>query len=293
MASNKPKRLRLLSSTRPRNAKPKPSLSSRTTRDLIRAHHSLRKQLAAADARRDDQKVAEIQSQIEAIGGLSKYQDASIQGQSVNRGGDTSKVLMEWLAEYGFTRPADTERKKAPFKMLEVGALRVDNACSRSDIFRMQRIDLHSQHSAIKQQDFMTLPTPSTKDLAKSGFDVVSLSLVVNFVGDPTRRGEMLKRVSSFLSISEQHQFTAKGPFPALFLVMPAPCVINSRYLDESRLGAIMHSLGYQLSKQKTSSKLVYYLWTYDSRRGGTHSTFKKEEVRSGMSRNNFAIVLN
>lgn len=287
MAAKKQRRPQLLSSTRPGNIKPV-TLSSRTTRLLVRSHHTLRKQLSSAISNDNGNEAQAIQAKIDASGGLPKYQEASIQGQSAQRGGDTSKVLMEWLTK-GEEEDKISLRKGKQLKMLEVGALRPDNACSRSGIFEMERIDLHSQHPDIKEQDFIERPTCAAGDLNQKGFDIVSLSLVVNFVGDPVERGEMLRRVASFLRPCSGQK---AGLFPGLFLVLPAPCVANSRYLDEERLDAIMESLGYKRAKRKLSLKLVYYLWKYEAGKAERSKIFKKEEIRSGKSRNNFAIVL-
>ena len=291
MAPKKKARPRLLSSTRPRNIKPTPSLSAHATRTLVRSHHTLRKQLSCALAQGDDSKAESIKYEIEAAGGLRKYQEASIQGQSAERGGDTSKVLMQWLSEVKGLEPVRNASGKK-FRMLEVGALRTDNTCSRNGAFEMKRIDLHSQHSDIEEQDFMELPFPTTEDLDQEGFDIVSLSLVVNFVGDPAQRGEMLKRVEGFLRPCSHDGDEMREFFPALFLVLPAPCVTNSRYLDEEKLKSILEILGYTMAKRKLSSKLVYYLWRYEGSVTKNAKVFKKEEVRSGGSRNNFAIVL-
>lgn len=290
MASKKRSRPRLLSSTRPSNVTARPSLSSKTTRALVRSHHTLRKQLSTALAQGDDTKAERLKAEIEASGGLRKYQEASIIGQSAERGGDTSKVLMEWLL--GITSSASLV--EAPYKMrvLEVGALKTDNACSRSGLFEMKRIDLHSQHPDIEQQDFMQMQLPNPENLCEQGYDLVSLSLVVNFVGDPTQRGDMLKRVGSFLRPYIDGRDELAECTPALFLVLPAPCVTNSRYLDEHRLESIMESIGYRRAKRKLSSKLVYYLWRYQPRDSGMAKVFKKEQLRSGSSRNNFAIIL-
>lgn len=287
MAAKKQRRPQLLSSTRPGNIKPV-TLSSRTTRLLVRSHHTLRKQLSSAISNDNGNEAQAIQAKIDASGGLPKYQEASIQGQSAQRGGDTSKVLMEWLTK-GEEEDKISLRKGKQLKMLEVGALRPDNACSRSGIFEMERIDLHSQHPDIKEQDFIERPTCAAGDLNQKGFDIVSLSLVVNFVGDPVERGEMLRRVASFLRPCSGQKAEL---FPGLFLVLPAPCVANSRYLDEERLDAIMESLGYKRAKRKLSLKLVYYLWKYEAGKAERSKIFKKEEIRSGKSRNNFAIVL-
>ena len=195
---------------------------------------------------------------------------------------------MEWLSEHTVKSiPGEEPRNK--LRMLEVGSLRSDNACSKSELFDVERIDLHSQHSDIKEQVFMNRPIPGAADLDQEGFDIVSLSLVVNFVSNPTERGEMLRRVEAFLRPSVQEQ---AGPFPALFLVLPVACVRNSRYLAEGKLEAIMKSLGYRKIKRKMSAKLVYYLWKHNKTSKDKSKPFKKQELRAGKSRNNFAITL-
>ena len=54
----------------------------------------------------------------------------------------------------------------------------------------MDAIDQHSQHAFVTEIDFFAFRPPSNKQ-----YDVVSLSLVVNFVGDAKKRGEMLFKV--------------------------------------------------------------------------------------------------
>ncbi|KAL9026620.1 MAG: hypothetical protein Q9196_004735 [Gyalolechia fulgens] len=297
VTKKKRKKPHLLSHTRPPIASQRPSLSSQATRSLIRKHHNLQKQLHSAVSNGDAVAAESIQLQLAASGGLQKYQEASIQGQSAERGGDTSKVLMDWMD--GLLSPTYKHNVMGSdkLKMLEVGALKVDNACSRSGIFDVTRIDLRSQHPEIETRDFMEMPMPSNGSIAKDGFDVVSLSLVVNYVGDAVGRGEMLRRAASFLRFTgqlQQEDGTGVSILPALFLVLPAPCVTNSRYLDEERLEAMMTFLGYVKSKAKMGKKLVYYLWRYQGARAGGEGKmgFKKQEVRPGRKRNNFTIVL-
>ena len=282
----KSQRPKLLSHSRPALAQKPPTLPSKATRSLIRNHHTLQKRLSSALANNDTALVNSLQAQLSANGGLAKYQQASIQGQSLERGGDSSKVLVEWLTGL-LPGSRETEHERGSrFRLLEVGALRTDNACSRSGLFDVTRIDLRSQHPDIETQDFMEREIPSREELNRQGFDIVSLSLVVNYVGDAAGRGEMLKRVSSFLRSS------ATAIVPSLFLVLPVPCVSNSRYLDEERLQAIMLSLGYRMLHRKTSGKLFYSLWRYDANLKEEGKIFRKEEVRKGGSRNNFAIIV-
>ena len=293
MASKrKTSRPKLLSHTRPITAKKPTSLPSHATRSLIRSHHTLQKQLRSATTRNDSSEIASLQAQIAAHGGLAKYQEASIQGQSLRRGGDSSRVLMQWLSDL-FPQNSRFFKDGRRLRMLEVGALRIDNACSRSGLLDVTRIDLLSQHPDIQMQDFMKRPLPSAAELGTEGFDILSLSLVVNYVGDAVGRGEMLKRASSFLrpSIPESGEIVEPA-LPALFLVLPVPCIHNSRYFDEERLESIMRSLGYRKVRRKLSSKLVYYLWRYQQGQEEQGVSFRKEELRSGKCRNNFAVVI-
>ena len=288
MAVRKRKRPQLLSTSRPAIVKPAASLSSQKTRSLVRTHHTLQKQLRVATIKNDQQAVQEISTRIEAAGGLNKYQEASVRGQCADRGGDSSKVLVEWLKDFIGVRNPEIIVEK-PLRMLEVGALSINNAYARSGLFEVERVDLHSRHPLIKEEDFMHKVEPEIEKLDAEGFDVVSLSLVVNFVPDAAGRGEMIRRVSSFL---RRRQRNTNAMTPSLFLVLPAPCVTNSRYLDEKRLEEIMKSLGYSKVRRKMSSKLVYYLWRYQGCGTKVQKPFKKEEIKAGASRNNFTIVL-
>ncbi|KAH6715313.1 putative methyltransferase-domain-containing protein [Leptodontidium sp. MPI-SDFR-AT-0119] len=287
MAKKRTTKLKSLSQGRPPTVKPQRSISSKATRTLIRTHHTLEKQKARALADGDDTKAAIIAKQIELQGGIESYQRASLTGQTNERGGDSSKILMEWL-EPVVPLLNDLVTKGQPSRMLEVGALSVSNACSRSRLFDVERIDLNSQADGIKQQDFMERPLPLD---GKDQFDIISLSLVLNYVPDPVGRGKMLLRTLTFLKSVPPSEGLATF-LPGLFLVLPAPCVTNSRYMDEAKLESIMKSLGYVEVKKKLSNKLVYYLWRKDSPKPQRAVPFKKEELRSGGSRNNFAIVM-
>lgn len=299
MAVNKKGKSKIkLTAGRPPILHPKPkSISRKATKTLIGQIHALEKR--KAQAARDGDKIAETKAaaQIEALGGIEKYQQASLQGQRVDRGGDSSRVLMDWL------KPIEAELKATAtdgstqrLRMLEVGALSITNACSRSDFFDIERIDLNSQGEGILQQDFMQRPLP--KDDTER-FDIISLSLVLNFVPDPAGRGDMLLRTLDFLRrpmcLKDGTTSELKPWFPSMFFVLPAPCVSNSRYLDEKKLKSILASLGYEVKQSKKTLKLVYYLLTRAAQPPalpGSGVAFTKKELRSGASRNNFAIVL-
>ncbi|KAK4459630.1 putative methyltransferase-domain-containing protein [Cladorrhinum samala] len=264
------------------------SITRKATKALINKHHLLEKRKKQALAKGEAQQAAAIDAEIEALGGLGSYQEASLQGQRHDRGGDSSRVLMEWLQT---SLTSHKEVSGRPLKMLEVGALSTQNACSQSSHFDIVRIDLHSQGEGILQQDFMERPLPKNDSEL---FDIISLSLVLNFVPDPKGRGEMLRRASKFLRAPGRYLDSSSLTinFPSLFLVLPAPCVTNSRYLDEELLTKIMTSLGYVKTASKTTQRLVYYLWKRDSALQASGKRFAKKEIRAGSTRNNFAIIL-
>ncbi|KAI2626519.1 putative methyltransferase-domain-containing protein [Hypoxylon sp. NC1633] len=287
MTSKKRGRLKNLTAGRPPTARKPNSISRKATKTLINSHHLLEKKKAQAIARGDREAESAIDNEIAAFGGIETYQLASLQGQRLDRGGDSSRVLMEWLkpVESAFHSSTNTR-----LRMLEVGALSTTNACSRSGIFDMERIDLNSQSDGILQQDFMKRPLPKGES---ERFDIISLSLVLNFVPDAMGRGAMLLRTLDFLKqFAVESSSDLHGLFPSLFMVLPAPCVTNSRYMNEVHLELIMTTLGYVKARSKITQKLVYYLWVRKSPVQSPLATFKKIELRSGHSRNNFAVVL-
>ena len=275
-----------------------PSQSSKETRKSIRRFHQLQKAKAQALHNGEDEKASHIQKSIDSHGGLAKYQAASLLGQSNDRGGDSSKVLVRWIQNYlandASRKTLDQEgRSSSPLRLLEVGALSPINACSQSKLFKMTRIDLRSLHPSIKRQDFMKRPLPAGED---DVFDVISLSLVLNCVSDPSQRGDMLRRTCQFLrqdtDKKELENSASSAFYPSLFLVLPASCVTNSRYLTEERLNMIMESMGYTILRRKLTKKLIYYLWRYDPTKVDDRAKFSKVEVKPGRNRNNFAVVL-
>ncbi|MCJ1472911.1 hypothetical protein MMC13_001560 [Lambiella insularis] len=290
----------LLSHTRPPMLKPPPTLSSHATRDVICKHHTLQKVLSRALQDNDGTRAEVLRGEIEAAGGLQTYQRASMLGQSATRGGDSSKILMGWLEPLLENSSVTNDASSAPkLRLLEVGALSVDNACSRSGIFDVERIDLHSQHTEILQQDFMERPLPTKAKMHEKGFDVVSLSLVVNYVGDAKERGDMLRRVGSFLRSGGRSRRTndealrsLEGVLPSLFLVLPAPCLQNSRYFDDDLLERMMLSEGYILARKKMSQKLAYFLWHFKGHDQVQRKPFGRKELKPGGARNNFSIVM-
>ena len=287
MTIKKKRPVKSLARGRPPTVQKPKTISRRATKAVINSLHVLEKRKAQALAKGDEAAAAAVDAEITALGGIEKYQQASLQGQRNDRGGDSSRILMEWLEPIA---PHIATLKPDRLRMLEVGALSITNECSRSGLFDLERIDLNSQGDGILQQDFMKRPLPESDS---ERFDIISLSLVLNFVPDALGRGNMLLRTLDFLKVHvacsspELRQF-----FPSLFLVLPAPCVTNSRYMDEAHLESLMNAIGYEKTRTKLTQKLVYYLWTRLPEPVTETLSFKKTEIRAGRSRNNFSIVL-
>lgn len=213
--------------------------------------------------------LARIDAEIDQRGGLHVYQMASTVGQNELRGGDSLKRLVAWFKELGRTARS----------LLEIGCLSADNAILTCGLFgTVTRIDLNSQNPKIEQQDFMQRPLPT---LDSDKFDVISCLLVLNFVPTPAQRGAMLRRITQFL----------RPESSSLFLVLPLPCVANSRYFDASVLEKIMQSLGFRQVRYYEAKKVAY--WLYDWNGKCSEIKLRKKEIHSGSSRNNFFINVN
>ncbi|KAJ2716788.1 25S rRNA (adenine2142-N1)-methyltransferase [Coemansia spiralis] len=269
--------------------------SSADTQRRISRFHTLIKEYAKLAARRPrlsssgeiaalEAQVRDVEQEMAQMGGLDWYQKASLLGQSKQRGGDTSR----WLAPK--LRDAGLDRRAQPLRLLDVGALSCLNYAKERAWIHATPIDLHAQEPGIVQQDFLDIvpgkpSDPATAYLFAAPFDVVCLSLVVNFVGDPVRRGDMLQQAARLLA-----------PGGHVFLVLPRPCVDNSRYLDDDRLRAIMQHLGLEQVAAHHTAKLAYYLYrlsaSNSSSSAGGEPSFKKTLLHSAPGRNNFSIVV-
>lgn len=223
-----------------------------------------------------------IFGEIHDQGGLQHYQLASTVGQDVNRGGDSSKLLIEWCRELGI-------HKSNNLNALEIGSLSASNRISTSGIFNpVTRIDLNSNDKLnIQQQDFMQRPIPQEDN---ERFDLISCSLVLNFVPTPTQRGEMLLRFQDFFKASKKTTY--------LFLVLPLPCVANSRYMDKDTFRSILETLGYKQIRYREAKKLAYWLFEFNTSDKGKldhrelSSYYKKTKLSDKPNMNNFSIVL-
>ncbi|KAI7863052.1 putative methyltransferase-domain-containing protein [Spinellus fusiger] len=169
--------------------------SSAETARLIRRFHVLNKELAKCQqGKGDPNKEKEILEEMRSMGGIDWYQKASQLGQSKTRGGDSSKWLIKTLKEHCSD---SVDKAVKPLRLLDVGAVAPDNYKSYAAWIQCRPIDLNPQHPAIEQQDFLTIDTP------EQPFDIVCLSLVVNFAGDPLDRAYYLLELTETPTISK------------------------------------------------------------------------------------------
>lgn len=87
--------------------------------------------------------------------------------------------------------------------MLELGCLSPDNYAASQSWIENTPIDLNSRHPDIKSQDFLLRPLPKSDD---NRFNIISCSLVLNFVSTPKDRGENLfPSVRAALALLDTH----------------------------------------------------------------------------------------
>ncbi|KAK4055956.1 25S rRNA (adenine2142-N1)-methyltransferase [Microbotryomycetes sp. JL221] len=268
---------------------------------LIAEWHTIEKRLASP-ALKDSKERQQLIERQQELGGLRAYQGASVHGGDKERGGETGKWCVKQLKELkvglptstlGAAESSDKGKQKeivepiinedgtktwpkpAPrdkLRLLDVGGI---NGTSYSGYKWIDTtyIDLNAGTDNVIQCDFFDFPIPK-----EHKFDVVGLSLVVNFVGSLTKRAEMLCHAHKYLK-----------PEGLLYLVLPLPCLTNSRYTSHERLNAILSSCGWQSVKQHDSAKLSFWLLKRIKSNG---QTCKREQVRTGAQRNNFCIIV-
>jgi len=66
---------------------------------LLKRQAQLKSKLESACSSKAVQELADVEKEMDDLGGLPAYQTASILGQDETRGGDTSKLLVTWLKD--------------------------------------------------------------------------------------------------------------------------------------------------------------------------------------------------
>lgn len=259
------------------SAKAGSTMSTADAHRLIARFHTLNKDLALAEASSSlassdmAAKRREIEQQLEALGGIEAYQQASLLGEQHHAGFDAS----QWVT-------ADLKRCRGPpssgkIQLLDVGAI-VNHYSKHRSWIDCQALDLNSMDPEVVKMDFFDFAPH-----CDAVFDVVVLSLVINFVGSPSKKGLMLVLCEKLVKL---------GGF--LYVVLPVACIQNSRYLKHSLFIKIMRTVGFVLETHKVSRKLAMYVF----RRSDAPTerlpprSFSKCLCRNGTNRNNFCVVV-
>jgi len=257
--------------------------SIKESQALISRFHTVQKYLAAVDVdttlsqQTRDKRKRELKAELDALGGLQAYQQASLFGATAEESGafNSGVWVFHELHDMHLLPPADASRR---LRLLDLGALQ-DHWSKHAHMVEALAIDLNPQHPSVLRADFFDFPPADA-----AGFDALVLSLVLNFVDDPRRRGQMLQRCAVLLP-----------PGAALFIVIPAACITNSRYMNHALFLRTLQAVGFQLSRYKMTPKLALYAM----RR--SECTVTDAEVaalgcrrlcRTGHQRNNFAVLI-
>jgi len=195
------------------------------------------------------------------------------------------------------TSPSATFSATHRIRLLDVGSLS-NHYLPYSDLIDCTAIDLNPQHPSVKKMDFFDMPVPRsnrTASISESGssqngdgddglYDVVVLSLVLNFVGDRSKRGLMIQRSLKLLR---------SDGVGRLFIILPAACLRNSRWINHERfVTKCMKPLGATLGECKYTRKLACMEFIKDpaSTTPAVRSFRSEGIVLPGETRNNFSI---
>jgi hypothetical protein len=367
---------------------------------VISEYHTLNKRLEQNEndtSITDEQRkrnADNIRKQQEEMGGLNRYQKASIFGAKSSK-----FVCADWvvpfLLEDGTKKPKRQEQKQKQKKdptgqqKLEEEVEEEDSLCDEKKTRQQRRnirildvgaidnqykkydnwldavpIDLHGgQHESVLQVDFFdyaheyclkndlaaatsasstaTTSTATNNDeydnkgkrrrhklLSSSSssssssvpppqpFDAIVMSLVLNFQGDPRKRGDMI-------ALAADPRLLRSDTKGMLFVALPSASLDNSRYCDINRFVNVCKTLGFALVEKKKSLKLILLAFrrasdsndddkddkddNFDAKGRPTHHHYYSTKTRSfdygkqemkrlpakpGAKRNNFSVIL-
>ncbi|XP_020893932.1 25S rRNA (adenine(2142)-N(1))-methyltransferase-like [Exaiptasia diaphana] len=230
---------------------------------LVKIQESVKKARGLTKQERE-YKLKDLNSKIDKLGGINAYQKASKLGEKHSGGFNSAKWVVSKLKEHNIRGCG------GKLKLLDVGALSCNYTKYKAWI-DCTAIDLNPQNSSIIKADFLTLS-------CRIQYDVVVLSLVINFEGDCRRRGDMLRLCSKIV--------LKKG---ILFIVLPLPCVENSRFLNKELFISMTVSLGFTVVSEHCSSKLYFVMLKNNGE--SIMKEFPRKTLKSGNSYNNFAII--
>ncbi|XP_072019126.1 uncharacterized protein [Amphiura filiformis] len=267
---------------------------ARCSNKLVSKLHELVKELdqteqraEAVQGRENKVKINAIQAQIDELGGLEAYQTSSQLGKSHHGNVSTAKWILSKLKEFNIRA-----EKGHKLKLLDVGALEL-NYTKQCKWIECTAIDLNPHSAGIVKADFLQFQNDTPQM-----YDIIVMSLVLNFAGSPAIRGDMLKKCSRICK-----------PKGHLFVILPLACLENSRYLTHDTFHDMLDKLGFQMVSSHNSRKLSFKMFTRkeDGERQGRlqrqedcgkneedrgKTSGKRKTVRGGVKCNNFSIVI-
>ena len=219
----------------------KVSKSRRVARLVTSQYHLLRNQIqvlekdANISEEEKEKQILKLREELESMGGIDKYQQASIVTTSHFK---TSKYFIQTLEK--MNKKPNSGSSKDRLKTLEVGAINIQlQMCPWLDVLA---IDIHSQHPKILEIDFFNINP-------LFNYQVVICSMVVNCVTEAVKRGEMLCRLACHLLPSEG----------VLFLTLPLRC-IESSALGIDAFEFFLSCIGLvKVLPNKLTPKLIFY----------------------------------
>jgi len=213
--------------------------SRRVARQVTSAYHDIRSSLE--EARRvpkpDGNLIGELESKLEAIGGIDGYQQSSIISTKHFR---TSRWVLQQLSKHHPHAPHSSAKGGKKLEVLEVGAINTQLQAASHLIVRA--IDVNSQDPRIEELDFFDLPPTRV-------FDAVVCSMVINCVTDCTARGEMLVR----LCLGHLRDGDS-----CLLLALPGRCVASPA-VGTDNFAALLEALGMECLESRQTPKIAFY----------------------------------
>ena len=271
--------------------------------NLIRDFHVIEKRIAAldrdpkfsGDPEAQARERTRLEAELNSLGGIDAYQKASLSGEKQFSFNSAHWVLdelhkrrvqiKEQLLDKG-TKPVCT--------LLDVGAIKnkydpksEPRVRHLTSIFPLETtsIDLNPQDKMVIKANFLDF----AQRHSPGSFSVVVLSLCINFEGNPAKRGEMLRQAAHLL------------PEGGLcFVLLPAPCINNSRYMNLDLFLKTMGVVGLELAddpankqpSHKTAGKLFFAVARKRAAIMQPHTAIKRTLCRGGKHRNNFCIIV-
>lgn len=247
----------------------KTSRSKRVARAVTSQYHAIRNEMNGLLGGADpdglplaaQRRVRELAAQLDGMGGVQRYQEASMLTTSQFK---TSKHFLSTLEALGKVPAAGSK-----LKVFEIGAVNIQlQSCSWLDVYA---IDVNSQHPRIREEDFFDVAP-------RFSFDVVVCCMVLNCVPSAAKRGEMLARLACHVA-----------PQGVLFLVLPLRCV-ESPLVGGPAFDALLDAFKLkQLLPVKRTPKLAFYTLSSciaDGRGDGEADPGEWERLASACVRN-------